>query len=144
MTVNCSQGQTLENVILAISKQSLTSCDFKYNGIYVAFSRVKSKNNIRLLLVGNSEASKWESVRYIMELKPHPFCSTVISGWSRKDGDRWINNEWSSIESRKAYTKSVPKKRERFTLQNKLDTYSNRHVFSYVVQVHNIKQSCTF
>jgi hypothetical protein len=112
MTVNRSQGQTLENVILAISKRSLTSCDFKYNGIYVAFSRVKSKKNIRLLLVGNSEASKWESIRYITELKPDPFCSAVISGWSRKGGDGWINNEWSSVESRRAYTKSVPKKRK--------------------------------
>jgi hypothetical protein len=110
MTVNRSQGQTLENVILAISKRSLTSCDFKYNGIYVAFSRVKSKKNIRLLLVGNYEALKWESIRYITELKPDPFCSAVKSGWSRKGGDGWINNEWSSVESRKAYTKLVPKK----------------------------------
>jgi hypothetical protein len=63
-------------------------------------------------LVGNSEASKWESIRYITELKPDPLCSAVISSWSRKGGDGWINNEWSSVESRRAYTKLVPKKRK--------------------------------
>jgi hypothetical protein len=115
ITVNRSQGQTLDNVILAISKRDLQSCDFRYNGIYVAFSRVKSKDNIRLLLVGNSESAKWESVRYITNLRPDPFCQAVVDGWSRQGCEDWLTDEWSSVRTRKSYEKLiVPKKKKKF------------------------------
>jgi len=115
ITVNRSQGQTLDNVILAISKRDLPSCDFRYSGIYVAFSRVKSKENIRLLLVGNSESVKWESIRYITNLRPDPFCQAVLDGWSRQGSGDWLTDEWSSIQTRKSYEKLiVPKKKKKF------------------------------
>ena len=44
ITVNRSQGQTLDHVILTISKREVPACNFRYNGIYVAFSRVREKN----------------------------------------------------------------------------------------------------
>jgi hypothetical protein len=111
ITVHRSQGQTLENVVLAISHREAQGCNFRYNGIYVAFSRVRMAENIRLLLVGNTIPQKWMSIAYIPNLKPDPFCKAVLSGWSNLGGDDWQTNEWSCITTRQTYEASISKKR---------------------------------
>jgi hypothetical protein len=84
ITVNRSQGQTLGKVILAISQRSCKQCNFKYAGIYVAFSRVKQREDIRLLLVGNTQAEKWGSVTYIQNLRPGPSFFLLFAGFPKE------------------------------------------------------------
>jgi hypothetical protein len=111
ITVNRSQGQTLDNVILAISHRQIPACNFRYSGIYVAFSRVRERKNIRLLLVGNTIPQKWSSICYISNLKPDPFCQAVLNGWSNLGGDDWQIDEWSPIMTRRAYENIRPRKK---------------------------------
>jgi hypothetical protein len=111
ITVNRSQGQTLDNVILAISQREAQGCNFRYNSIYVAFSRVRETESIRLLLIGDTVPQKWMSVAYIPNLKPDPFCRAVLSGWSSLGGDDWQTNEWSCILTRRTYETGISRKR---------------------------------
>jgi hypothetical protein len=111
ITVNRSQGQTLDNVILAISQREAQGCNFRYNGIYVAFSRVREMKSIRLLLVGDTIPQKWMSVACIPNLKPDPFCRAVLSGWSNLGGDDWQTDEWSCILTRRTYEASTLRRR---------------------------------
>lgn len=53
MTINKSQGQTLEYVGLFLEKPV-----FSHGQLYVAFSRVSSKSNIKILLLPNSSQTK--------------------------------------------------------------------------------------
>jgi hypothetical protein len=94
ITVNRSQGQTLGKVILAISERKAGYLNFKYAGLYVAFSRVKNKEDIRLLLCGKTEASRWNSVAYITTLRPGPSFFAVIGGFRKKGGNGWMNDRW--------------------------------------------------
>jgi hypothetical protein len=113
ITVNRSQGQTLERVILAISHRDVCGCNFRYNGIYVAFSRVRSKESIRLLLVGDSIPKKWTSVSYVPNLRPDPLCHAVLNGWSCLGGENWQTNEWSCVLTRRTYETNLSNKRSR-------------------------------
>jgi hypothetical protein len=105
ITVNRSQGQTLGKVILAISQCSCKQCNFKYAGIYVAFSRVKQRDDIRLLLVGNTQAEKWGSVTYIQNLRPGPSFFSVIRGFSKRGKDGWLDDIWCPHRCKEAYEK---------------------------------------
>jgi hypothetical protein len=94
ITVNQSQGQTLRKVILAISERKAGYLNFKYAGIYVAFSRVKNKEDIRLLLCGKTEASRWNSIAYVTTLRPGPSFFAVLGGFRKKGGDGWMKDRW--------------------------------------------------
>jgi hypothetical protein len=94
ITVNRSQGQTLGKVILAISERNAGYLNFKYAGIYVAFSRVKNKEDIRLLLCGKTEASRWGSIAYVTTLKPGPSFFAVVGGFRKNGGDGWMEDKW--------------------------------------------------
>ena len=50
MTVDKAQGQTIERVIVALSKRKLGITDFQYVCLYVAMSRVKMGQHLRILL----------------------------------------------------------------------------------------------
>ena len=69
ITAHKAQGRTLENVILAISERHARGSNMSYVSIYVALSRVKHSNKIRLLLTGRG-AYTWSSIRYIEKLRP--------------------------------------------------------------------------
>ena len=52
MTVNKSKGQTMPNVILALSKREGGRFNYTFRHLYVACSRVKKRRDNRLLLCG--------------------------------------------------------------------------------------------
>jgi hypothetical protein len=56
---------TLPRITLALSKRPAAITDFTYEALYVAFSRVKEKNNIRLLLTGS-----YNTITYVTGKKP--------------------------------------------------------------------------
>jgi hypothetical protein len=109
ITVNRSQGQTLKKVILAISKRKCSQCNFKYAGIYVAFSRVRTKDDIRLLLIGNTDSEKWGSVTYIERLRPGPAFFSVMRGFRKLGGTGWIHDQWDKRYCKAAYNEYMNK-----------------------------------
>jgi len=79
MTIHKAEGQTMHNAILALSKpatHSLTYCH-----VYVAFSRVHDCDNIRLLLNGEQELHKWESLAYIDRLRADKHLNAFFTGY---------------------------------------------------------------
>jgi len=63
MTIYKAEGQTMPNAILALSKPPV--CSLAYCHVYVAFSHVWGCKNIHLLLNGDNQAQKWDSLDYI-------------------------------------------------------------------------------
>jgi len=94
MTIHKAEGQTIPNAILALSKppvHSLTYCH-----VYVAFSRVRGCENIRLLLNGDNPAQKWISLEYIDCLRPDKNLNAFFAGYN--NGQRqiqWKTDAWN-------------------------------------------------
>jgi hypothetical protein len=66
ITVFKAQGMTLPRITVALSKRPAAITDFTYEALYVAFSRVKEKDNIPLLLCNGS----YDTVTYVTGKKP--------------------------------------------------------------------------
>jgi len=94
MTIHKAEGQTMSNAILALSKppgHSLTYCH-----IYVAFSRVHGCENIRLLLNGEDEREKWNSLGYIDCLRPDKLLNAFFAGYNQYQRQRqWKQDTWN-------------------------------------------------
>ena len=90
-TVHKAQGRTIEHVILALSQRGAAQCDMSYEAIYVALSRVKTRESIRLLLC---QQVQWESLSYITKLEPDQFVKDFFSGFvetGHKDGAKILD-----------------------------------------------------
>lgn len=77
MTINRSQGQTLLKEIIALPHNP--NFPLTYAHFYVALSRVRRGDHIRLLIAGNSPLSQIQNVAYIDRLKPDPSIHAWIS-----------------------------------------------------------------
>jgi len=81
---------TLDKVILALGYRGYGRIsNFKYDALYVAFSRVRSSNDIRILI---PKHNNWSSLSYIENLKPDPAISSYFHGYT---GEGKMG-EWSS------------------------------------------------
>ena len=89
ITAHKAQGCTLENVILALSERHANGCNMSYASIYVALSRVKFSDNIRLL-VASTSSLVWESLLYIEKLKPEKSIRAFFEGFSQ------TSQQWDS------------------------------------------------
>jgi hypothetical protein len=107
VTVSRARGLVFRNIILAASFDPIQNRPFSYEDIYISLSRVSSHERVRLLLVGNTELDKWESLQYIEKMKPDPFSSVVVQGWSSRFNRNWENDEWSSVKTRIAWDRIV-------------------------------------
>jgi len=79
----------MDKVILALSNREAGKCNFEYASLYVAFSRVKDRRNIRLLLCGRDGAEEKESVRHLFDLKPRMSVSVYLGSFGLKGGTGW-------------------------------------------------------
>jgi hypothetical protein len=112
-TVHKAEGRTMEKVILALSHRHGDHCDMSYAAIYVALSRVRKKDDIRLLLSGATPSQQWASVQYINNLKPDASVAAFLAGFEREDGgasEDWINNQWNEEKSFRLYQRVRGKK----------------------------------
>ena len=107
ITVHKSQGQTLNRVIIALSYNPNKGCNFSYQQLHVALSRVRRRDHIRLLLVGDYEYEKWESLLYVMDLHRDPSIQYFFDGFRDLSGDDpnrdWKNNAWSADEANRRF-----------------------------------------
>ena len=99
ITAHKAQGRTLDNVILALSERHAKGCNMSYAAIYVALSRVKFRNNIRLLLASDKPLV-WESLLYLERLKPEKSIKAFFEGY------RHNNQQWDSDIALDAFANS--------------------------------------
>jgi hypothetical protein len=100
ITVHKAQGRTLKRVIIALSYCNAKGCNFSYQQVHVALSRVRNSDHIRLLLTGCNEAMQWMSLLYIDNLRPDPSIRFYFAGFRDCPIDNpnlnWLTNEWSA------------------------------------------------
>ena len=70
LTVRKAQGQTLNSVVLCLSQRPTKAQQMVFSAMYVAFSRVKYANDIRLLI--HCGTPRLMELRYLQNLKPNP------------------------------------------------------------------------
>ena len=97
ITIYKAQGRTLPRVILSLSHRRMQQCQLSYAAIYVALSRVKESNNIRLL-VHDKNGTKLENIQYITALKPCPSIKAFFEGFKLK------NKAWDGKSAYKMYS----------------------------------------
>jgi hypothetical protein len=113
ITVHKSQGRTLDRVIIALSSCGVHRCDFEFSQLLVAMSRVTSGDHIRLLLTGNTEEEKWESILYINQLKRDPSIAYFFAGFKRSldsednINENWSIDEWSADEANRKFEEMI-------------------------------------
>jgi len=100
ITVHKALGRTIDRVILALSGGKPSGCNFSYRQLHVALSRVRMREHIRLLLIGETESDRWRSLAYLDYLKPDPSMEFFFAGFRPYDVDNpntgWMDNAWSA------------------------------------------------
>ena len=103
ITVNKSEGRTLESVILALSDHRAKMCNFDYKDLCVAMSRVKEATHIRLLLRGRNEMEKWNSLAYLTNLKTDTTVPAFFAGYDQRADRDWRSDRWDSNRAHLAH-----------------------------------------
>lgn len=84
MTVHKAQGRTLSKAILALMERPLQICQLSWSAVFVAFSRVQTRESIRFLLRDHRDYS---ALRYISDLV-HPMHINLFLACCR-EGQCW-------------------------------------------------------
>ena len=95
MTIHKAQGRTLRRVILALSCHPNHIQRMTFASIYVAFSRVKNPDDIRLLFHSPGGYPNYNELAYITELKPSKYTKAYYGGFINNRG---IWNKAKSLE----------------------------------------------
>ena len=115
ITIYKAQGRTISKVILAISERQGNGCALNYRSIYEAFSRVKHKHDIRLLLFDDN--GNRESLTYLTKLKADPCNLAFVEGFDTNggefDGNRVFNKYVQLTGKAKSYSIPSSNKRKR-------------------------------
>ena len=106
MTVDKAQGRTLQKVIVALSSKKGKKCQLDYASICVALSRVHDSNDIRFLVMGDTEHSRLESLRYITTLTPDKCVKSYFHGFSGQLTKSWDRRSWDWKKSHSVCFKS--------------------------------------
>jgi hypothetical protein len=75
------KGRTIRRMVLSLSKHPLPLLSFKWEGLYVALSRVKRRDHIRLLVKRND----WNTVSYVKRLKKNEYTDCFFRGYEQSD-----------------------------------------------------------
>ena len=103
ITVNKSEGRTLERVILALSHQQAKLCNFDHKDLYVAMSRVDKNDHMRLLLQGRNEMEKWNSLAYLTNLRKDTSLPAFFAGYDQRADRDWKSDRWNPNEAYAAH-----------------------------------------
>jgi hypothetical protein len=104
ITIYKAQGRTISKVILAISECQGNSCGLNYHSIYVAFSQVEHKNDMRLLLFDDN--GNRESLTYLTKLKAYPCNLAFFEGFDTNEGEFDGNRVFKKYVQLTGYPKS--------------------------------------
>ena len=82
ITIHKAQGRTIQKIILSLSKRYTHNIDIQYAALYVALSRVRCKEDIRLFLHQDfSGVPDMERILYINSLKPDKSINAFFKGY---------------------------------------------------------------
>jgi len=112
ITVHKSEGQTMARVIIALSPCPLRVCQFNFEQFHVASSRVEESEHMRLLLVGDTEAQRWQSLAYLTNLRQHPSVKFYFAGFrdlsaGENPNEGWLTNAWSAERANEQFLKLI-------------------------------------
>ena len=111
LTVHRSLGVTLERGIIALSECRVRLCRFTYEQVHVAFSRFRQGSHVRLLLTGDSEADKWESIAYLQQLQQDESISFFFSGYRESTtaapNRGWEVDAWCAARANRCFGKQL-------------------------------------
>jgi hypothetical protein len=83
------QGKTIHRIILSVSEHLFHLNKMTWEGLYVALSRVRMGDHIRLLI----KRGDWSTVSYVAKLKKNKYTNWYFKGYEdHPDGDgtmRW-------------------------------------------------------
>ena len=99
ITIHKSQSRTLRRVIIALSQHAQTISNLSYASVYVAMSRVKRGEHIRLLLHDRGHTERWNSLLYLRNLRPDKYIKPFFEGF----GTEAVGN-WDRWEAQRAVT----------------------------------------
>jgi len=99
ITVDKAQGQTLERVIIALSKREHQLSNFDYACVYVATSRVHQTHHQRLLLKEMANVGQqWLTLTYLTSKKQCKSIPAFFSGF-QKDRNNWTMDKWNRTKA---------------------------------------------
>ena len=86
MTVHKAQGRTISRVVLALSMDPLQTSRMSYASIFVAMTRVRQSDHLRLLYHNNGCNRGDLGVEYITRLHPDPDVLDYYAGFINDSG----------------------------------------------------------
>ena len=98
MTIHKAQGRTIPKVIIDLSSHPTTSTQMNFAAIFVAMSRVKNMEDMRLLShekKGNT-IDVVQAYSYITQLKPCDFVMAFYHGYENDKSNNIHGNLWSA------------------------------------------------
>lgn len=114
ITIHKSEGRTLDRVIIALSHCDVQGCNFTYDKIHVAFSRVTEGKHIRLLLTGRDEIEQWDSISYLGNLQQDPSIQFYFAGFRPRvenpcidPNHNWERNKWCPKRANREFIRLV-------------------------------------
>ena len=104
----------LPKVIFALSARPFGN--FDYAAFYVGMSRVRKRDDIRLLLTGRSYAEQMDSIRYLLYLRPKISLRHFQAAFEKGGGTGWKDDEcnlyrvYVSMEEEERAAREEPKR----------------------------------
>jgi hypothetical protein len=86
MTIHKAQGRTIPKVILALESRPSYNLQMEFPAIFVAMSRVKKGDDMRILYTFDSHSSFEDAFSYLTKLKPNMAVSLFYSGYLNDNG----------------------------------------------------------
>jgi len=86
MTVHKAQGRTIPRVVLALSQHNVTLCRMTYPSIFVAMTRVKHRDHLRILYHDSGARPGRVGLQYIATLKPNKNVLHYYAGFTNSNG----------------------------------------------------------
>jgi ATP-dependent exoDNAse (exonuclease V) alpha subunit len=86
MTIHKAQGRNMPKVILALESRPSYNLQMEFPAIFVAMSRVKKGDDMRVLHGFDSRSSFEDAFSYLTKLKPNKSVSLFYSGYINDNG----------------------------------------------------------
>ena len=106
ITVDKAQGQTMNHAILALSHRHANKCQFDYASVYVAFSRVGTSSNLRLLLSGSNCVETSQAISYLATLVPNQATKAFFAGFSFNTM-HWSSKAWNKAIAYQQFSSEI-------------------------------------
>ena len=112
------QGRTIRRLIIFISQHPVGLLRMTWEGLYVALSRVKYSDHIRLAIKRNDRST----MEYISNLEKNKYTRLFFLGYGpESEGDHGMERGWDRTRARKAamFKTRTRQKRKKTSTANK-------------------------